>query len=437
MLLYYTKLALLALRQNPVMSALMVLAMAIGIGVAGTTLTVYMAMDHNPMAHKNDRLYKVQLKTAHDDFSPGTVDDLPKQLSYPDAMNLLEMGGGIRQVAMYRTGFIVKPESDTIIPFSVLGRATSRDFFAMFDVPFIYGDTWSMATDDGGVNEVVIDKRLNDKLFNGTNSVGKTIDASSVIYTIVGVIETFTPTPLVYDLNNGSIHQGEQIFLPIALAPINKMPIWGNTNGWKREPSKSFEDRLNSERYWVQYWVEFASQADIAPYQQQLDNYVAQQKELGRMPSDTAYGKLRSVGEWLVYRGVVDDDTKVIVALAFMFLGVCLVNMVGLLLAKFLRRAPHVGVRRALGASQGQIFLQHLVEVAVIGLLGGLLGLVFAAIGLHGIRGLYQNYSAITEFHPQLWALLLAISAVAALLAGILPAWRICQSSLSHHLKIQ
>ena len=64
-----------------------------------------------------------------------------------------------------------------------------------------------------------------------------------------------------------------------------------------------------------------------------------------------------------------------LVGLAFAFLAVCLLNTVGLLLAKFLNNAPITGVRRALGASRKQIFLQHLVEVGVISSIGALLGL--------------------------------------------------------------
>ncbi|MFM9597516.1 ABC transporter permease, partial [Streptomyces scabiei] len=63
------------------------------------------------------------------------------------------------------------------------------------------------------------------------------------------------------------------------------------------------------------------------------------------------------------------------------------------LLAKFLRRAPEVGVRRALGASKRQVFLQHLVEVAMLGFIGGLLGIILAQIGLLGVRQSYDYYA--------------------------------------------
>jgi hypothetical protein len=57
---------------------------------------------------------------------------------------------------------------------------------------------------------------------------------------------------------------------------------------------------------------------------------------------------------------VVPGDVRLQMWLAFGFLRVCLVNTVGLLLAKFLRRSGEIGVRRALGASRAEIFLQCL-----------------------------------------------------------------------------
>jgi hypothetical protein len=79
--------------------------------------------------------------------------------------------------------------------------------------------------------------------------------------------------------------------------------------------------------------------------------------------------------EWLDYNHVVPGDVRLQMWLAFGFLLVCLVNTIGLLLAKFLRRSGEIGVRRALGASRAEIFKQCLVEAGTIGLAGGVLGL--------------------------------------------------------------
>jgi ABC-type transport system, involved in lipoprotein release, permease component len=120
-----------------------------------------------------------------------------------------------------------------------------------------------------------------------------------------------------------------------------------------------------------------------------------------------------------------------------MFLAVCLLNMIGLLLAKFLGAAPMVGLRRALGASKRAIFGQHLVEVGLIGFIGGVLGIVIAAVGLWGMRQLYDNYEALTRLDFTMILITLAIAIASGVLAGLYPTWRVCSVPPARHLKTQ
>ena len=45
---------------------------------------------------------------------------------------------------------------------------------------------------------------------------------------------------------------------------------------------------------------------------------------------------------------VVEEDAKVLMGLSLLFLVVCLLNTIGLLLAKFMRKSGDISVRRAL-----------------------------------------------------------------------------------------
>ncbi len=90
--------------------------------------------------------------------------------------------------------------------------------------------------------------------------------------------------------------------------------------------------------------------------------------------------------QWLDHIKVVPSDTRLQTWLALGFLAVCLINTVGLMLAKFMRRAGELGVRRALGASQRALFGQLLMESGVIGIAGGLGGLLLALLGLWLVR---------------------------------------------------
>jgi putative ABC transport system permease protein len=105
----------------------------------------------------------------------------------------------------------------------------------------------------------------------------------------------------------------------------------------------------------------------------------------------------------------------------------CMVNVAGLLAARFLRRQADVAIRRALGASRQQVFAQHLVETAVLGLAGGLLALPLTWLGLWIVRMQPVVYAEAATFNVAAFAWLLLFSVAVGLLVGILPAWRICR----------
>lgn len=430
---YYLKLSWLSLKSTPVISFLMVLAIAIGIGVSMTTLTLYHMMNINPMGDRQHMLHAVQLQIK----GVTNSDRIPSQLTYMDAMVLRQSTIPVRHTPMFKSGFSVQLDNSDIKPFFETTRLTDNDFFAMFDLEFIYGGAWDDAVDDVADTVVVIIESLNQTLFGGQNSVGKTITLDGKSFTIVGVVKDFNPSPKFYDLTNGSFNNGEAIFMPFSLTPIDKVNTWGNDNSWKPEDVNNFEDLLRSERMWLQYWVEFDNLEQKAQYQDMLNAYVAEQKQLGRFTRDDAGGFLKNVQQWLDNRGVVSDDNSVMVGLSFMFLAVCMVNTIGLLLAKFLRRAAEVGVRRALGASQSEVFKQHLIEIGLVGSLGGVLGLVLTYAGLNGVRSLYTQYQSVAQLDLTMVVAAFVIAIVSSVLAGMYPAYRICKTNPAIHLKTQ
>jgi putative ABC transport system permease protein len=141
--------------------------------------------------------------------------------------------------------------------------------------------------------------------------------------------------------------------------------------------------------------------------------------------------------QWLEHLKVVDNDSRLAAWLAFGFLLLCLVNTIGLLLAKFSVRAAEVGVRRALGASRRDIFQQFLTETAVVGLAGGGFGLLLSFGALALIAMSSKELSVIAHMDFAMLGLTFALSLLAALLAGLLPTWRACQVTPAIQLKSQ
>jgi putative ABC transport system permease protein len=436
MIAHYIDLAWRSFKRTPLISMLMVLAIAVGIGITMTSLSVYHMMSMDPIPSKSDRLFAVQLVTS-DAQDSQDESRWNRNITYKDAMALYNADIPKVKVPSMRTGFSVHMSNGEIKPFIESARVSGRDFFSMFELSFLYGGPWSEEQEQGAAPVVVITQQMNDRLFNGENSVGKEILLDEHSFQIVGVITNWDIHTKYYDLTNGSFNDTENLFIPFSLLSALELPTWGNTNGWKYEEINNYQDRLNSELWWIQFWVELDDAKALADYDSYLRNYMIEQASLGRFESDTALYAIRDVNQWMEYNNVVSEDNRVLVGLSFMFLIVCLANILGLLLGKFLKRAPEIGVRRALGANKRQIFLQHLVEVSLLGFVGGLAGIGIAQLGLWGIRQTYEYYSALATMDISMLLAAPIISIVACVLAGMYPAWLVCKTTPAIYLKTQ
>ena len=436
MFFYYLRLARISIFRHWGLSLLMVTAIGLGIGAAMTTVTVNYMMSANPIPHKSSDLHYVQLDSwdVNDPFNDdGTP---PDQVTYRDGTYLFAAQKAFRQSIQAQANAVIEPSEDGALPFMVTARANSADFFAMFDVPFIYGGSWDIQSDLNKEQVVVINSEINQRLFGGENSVGKSINIGGNFFSVVGVIDYWDPKPRFYDITTGAFNDSEQIFVPFSMLAEQKIGQSGNTNCWKPVGS-GFEAFLNSECVWLQFWVELPTEQEKQEYMSFLNAYVEQQKKLGRFERPLN-NQLLNVMEFLEQQQVVSDDAVMMMAMSFMFLIVCLLNTVGLLLAKFIGKAPEIGLRQALGASRRTLFAQYLIESACIGIIGGLLGLLFAYLGLLGVDSLYGDMlKGLTTLDITMisWAIFLAI--VSSIAAGLYPTWRACNVQPSQQLKSQ
>jgi len=430
---YYFQLALRSFKRNKVLTALMVLAIALGIGASMTTLTVFYILSGDPMPGKSQNLYYVQMDPqSMDGYTAG--EEPEEQVTRFDAEALLREKKGDRQALMTGGGASIEPEKQGLSPFVVDARYASADFFPMFDAPFAFGQGWTATEDEGQGRVAVISKKLNEKLFDGGNSVGKSIRMDQNEFRVIGVLDEWRPTPRFYDLNSDRYGEVEQVFLPFSTAVGLKMGRNGSMNCWG--DSQGDETGVNAPCTWMQYWVQLESADKFAAYKQYLTNYSDQQRRAGRFERPTNI-RLRNVMEWLEFKRVVPNDVRLQTWLAFGFLLVCLINTVGLLLAKFMRRSSEIGVRRALGASKAAIFAQALVEAGTVGLAGGVLGLGLALLGLWAVRQQPASYAELAHLDPLMLATTFLLAILASVLAGLLPAWRACQVTPAIQLKSQ
>ena len=438
---YYLKLAFKSIKRNPILSALMVTAIALGIGASMTTITINYLMSADPIPNKSKQLFYVQVDSwdPHNGYQDNSddVDPPPNQLTWTDATNLFAAKRASKQVAMGKSGGIIEPHDQDAKPFQASIRLTTGDFFSMFEVPFQYGNGWDAQADEQREMVIVINHDINDRVFGGENSVGKNIVLAGHTFRVVGVLKPWRPIPKFYDIGNGAFDYPEEVYLPLYLKEPLELPSWGNTNCWKQPAEDGFKGFLYSECINFQMWVELPNEADKAEYLNFLNNYAEEQKRLGRFPRPLN-NRLTDVMGWLDKQKVVDQDAKLMMWLSFMFLLVCLLNTIGLLLAKFTGKSAEIGLRRAVGATRGDLFKQYIIEAGCIGLLGGIAGLGLAMLGLQGIKSLYGDFvDNLAALDGNMVLLALALAIVSSVLAGLYPTWRACNIAPASQLKSQ
>ena len=435
---YYLQLAFQSLRRSRALTFLMILAIAVGIGASMTTLTVMHILAGDPLPGRSGQIFYPQV-----DADP-TRDDSKEPVDLMDYRSAVDLWAAHRadRQALIAEGDIRVVATNATIP--ALKRhmlATTSDFFSMFDVPFQYGRGWSADDDENRTRLVVISEDLNNKLFGGSDSTGRTLRLRDSDLRIVGVLKPWRPSPLFYDVAGGRFAEGDtsdfyakpqDVMIPFSTGQdINQGHFDPFTCWHVPDPNSRQQD---SPCVWVRLWVQLDDASKVSAYRHFVADYAAQQMTLGRF-SHAGNTRMRSLMEWMDFNHVVPSDVRLETWLAIAFLVICLFNTVGLLLAKFLRRGGEIGVRRALGATRSAVFMQCLMEAATIGLLGGFGGWLLTLLGLWIVRRQPTAYADLVHLDLSMFLWTFAASIAATLLAGLLPAFRASRVAPALQLK--
>jgi putative ABC transport system permease protein len=89
-------------------------------------------------------------------------------------------------------------------------------------------------------------------------------------------------------------------------------------------------------------------------------------------------------------------------------------------------RRHEIGLKKAVGATDREIVFEYLLEAAVIGLLGGLIGLLLGwglASLLNAVTAESLGGSAIFNVTPRLMVVAVGFAVILGMIAGFYPAW--------------
>jgi putative ABC transport system permease protein len=448
---FYLQNALRGIRRSPTTSTVIVLSIALGIAVSMTVIAFYNGLQVDPLQHKQHLVKRVLLDNWKADEPFAEPDLAPPALTLQDARNLMERKQSGKHVAHYHSiSHISLQTKDVLQRQKVSTRAATRDFFSVFEPEFQYGSGWDAQAETSRERVVVIARAINDRLFGGIDSTGQEIEVNGTPFRIVGVLDRWDVYPLYYDMTREDL-VSDEVILPLEVA-VNELELLPSFSASPVElPGSDFESRLASgEAVFVQYWIEFDNDDSADNYARYLDGYVAEQRALGRFPRLNNAADLIDIPAWISRQQEIGNQQifmQTLVSVSLLFFLVCLLNIVTLLISRFMGNVKTVSITRALGAPKSSVFAEHLIEVSILGAIGGVIGLILARVGVTVLGPLFMgvddggtgataaslDFSALIDSSTMLVGISIAIAG--ALLVALYPTWLVCRTNPSKYLK--
>ncbi|WP_444996173.1 ABC transporter permease [Aliikangiella sp. IMCC44359] len=451
MFLYNLKLALTNLANRPGLTILTICAIATGLALLTTMTTMSYQANKIPVYEKRNQLHTVLIDSREKNARKlANIRRMP-QLTFQDTINLFNSENiSSEKTYLWKSFAFLNSENSNIHPRQVRIMAGLENFFNMFNAPFLYGNTWSKKDDQDASPVIVLSYEMNQYFFGGENSVGKTIRINSTTLTVLGVLARWRPKSRFYD-RSFSNTRFDDIFIPSSLAMNINLPrrifCWEKDEALKQSFSQTNIAGLKaSECNWINFWVNLKDQNKRQDYINYLEEYVSQQKSLGRIPRSEK-PILLSLEEYIELNIENNQGMFIFMVLAILFFLVCLLNTIGILFTKYMGKVPEIALRRALGAKKHIILTQYLIEITVISFVGGILGILLSHFGLQAMMKIYiyqSDYTvtqnAIRHLYQLDWIMILQALTIAigsSLVISLFPVWKICNTPPASQLKTQ
>ena len=411
------RLAVRQLLKNRASSAIVVLTLALGIGANSALFGIVYDVLLKPLPYPEpERLLHVQSTISR----PGERPEVLPYWSYPRFELLRDQNRIFERVAALDELTVTVAEADGAE--RVEAELVSASYFPLLGLGAARGRAFGPDEDRKGASErvVVIGDTYWRRRFGGDpGAVGRTLRANDVSLTVIGVM------PPGFEGQSAVA----EMWIPITLAPV----LTGNPMRLER-----------AQTMWHQVLARLrpgltlsSARASLEPLERQLESV---------LPVSSA--KERHGIAVVPFREATTDPLLrrslwvLTAAVGFVLLVAC-VNVANLQLARSASRRRELAVRMALGATRGRIARQLAAENLVLGLVAGVVALVFARWAVAAMAALQPAHRAtlLTEYAhlPTFDAIRLsapvlvfnfAVALGCGLLFGLLPAWRSSRGTL-------
>jgi putative ABC transport system permease protein len=399
------------LLKSPAVAVMIIVTLGLGIGANSAVFSVVNAVLLQPLPYKDtDRLVTIwatypQLETTFSRVPVSTSDFVEwrnqstvfESISALDSFNLTLTGMGEPQ--------------------RITAARVSASFFDLMGVKPVAGRIFTLDEDRPGNDNVVVisDALWRTRFGSDPNAIGKTLTFSDKSYTIIGIMPAAFQFPRASEMPAYfGFPQQAEMWLPIAIS----------------------EKRISNRRYHDLAVIARLKQGvTIQQAQTELGTIAANLEQV--YPENKGWGvAVMSLRKHLV--GDVQLALLVLLgAVSFVLLISC-VNVANLLLARSVMRQREMAIRAALGADRSRIIRQLITESLLLALLGGILGIILASLGIKlFFASSNTNLPRVEEVALDGWVLgfTLVVSMITGVLFGIIPAFYASKLNLSRYLK--
>lgn len=408
------------LRHQPLLSFITILGTALAITLIMVILIVYQAKtaDYAPEVNRSRSLYVKWERTVFDKSNPSgraghsrpslwVVKEVFYPLTTPEAVTVTYDAGDV---------LVSTPGSDEEANTPLM--LTDDAFWKVYQFRFLSGTPFTEADFQSGLKRAVIVRSVARKLFGGEQAaIGQTIQVNFTDYTVCGVVE---------DVNRFCEFAWAEVYAPYTSNAVASQTHVGQT----------------SDNHVVTILAR--STDDFAAIRQEVDRGVAklntvleadnQEFQLMGQPDNFRTQLNRKFANQ--YENLDANFWKYGLMIAIILL-VPAINLSGLTHTRMRRRLEELGIRKAFGATQGELVWQVLNENLLLTLLGGLLGLALSYLALWGLSNwLLQTVWGATAtmnlsmVSPLVFGVAFGFCLMLNLLSAYVPAWRVAHASI-------
>lgn len=389
----YIKQAWNLFKQNRFFSAIYVVGTGLAISMVMVLAVVYHIRTANiaPESHRDRVCYLSDASYKADEGNMQYQSNLGRRLARevfghmqtPEAVSLSTNPNVIGRFG--QEIFVQVPGGDDSPRVSY--RACNAGFWRVFDFSFIDGKAFTEEEFQSGVRTAVISRSLARRLYHKEKVAGETLLLNDVAYRISGVVE---------DVSSLFPNAYAELWFPYT-ASIYQMGM-----------NVAQEFRLACGT--LEAVVLMRQAKDFPAVQQEFD------EAMKRFNTTLTEGKAETPPlerSSFTISGIAQKDIYIAFALlTALFLLVPALNLSGLNASQIQGRLEEIGIRKAFGASRRSLFMQVFVENLVLMLPGGVLGLLFSFVWVHGFKDILLTHD--------LWTLVLGVNGNNFLTVGML-----------------